>query len=606
AAIVLAGYGFYLLLDARAAGLVDLGLVSFVNVAQFVPGLLGLLFWPRATRAGFLAGLAAGTAAWGTLLLPPLWGRSEPGRAAAALAAAMDFSTAEPWGFATFVSLALNALAFVGVSLATRGSPEEAEAARLCAREVPSLAAGSVTAGSVEEIRRQLAPVLGADASAAELGRALSELGLSHEERRPAELRRLGDQLERNLSGLLGPVLARLAVSEALHVDPRARTALAEQLRFVEERLRHAHGIKGPVRELEAVRRYLQRILEELPLGACALGPDRDVVIWNEALERLSGLGAAQVRGLSLARLPAPWGELLSDFATGPDTSVEVQVRLEERERTLRLHRSLAHASAPGPEGAEGAVLLVEDLTERKALDARMAHQDRLASVGRVAAGVAHEIGNPLTAITSVAQNLRYEEDPAEIHERVQLILQQARRINAIVRALVTFSHAGVTGGTEEAPFLRVRLAPLLGEAAQLARLGRKEADVACVSHCPEELEVMGNAQRLEQVFVNLLTNAIDASPPGGRVECFAEQQGEQLLVRVVDQGHGIPPEVAQRIFEPFFSTKQPGEGTGLGLALVSNIVREHGGTLELDSQPGAGTTFSVTLPAVRRTTGVA
>ncbi len=610
AAIVLAGYVFYLVLDARASGLVGLGLVSFVNVAQFAPGLLGLLFWPRATRAGFLAGLAAGTAAWGALLLPPLWGGTEPGRAVAALAAALDFSTAEPWGFATFVTLSLNTLAFVGVSLATRNSPEEADAARLCAREIPSLAAGSVTAGSVDEIRRQLAPVLGEDAAAAEWERALSELGLSPEERRPAELRRLRDQLERNLSGLLGPVLARLAVSEALHVDPRARTALAEQLRFVEERLRDAPGIKGPVRELEAVRRYLQRILEELPLGACALGPDQDVVIWNEALERLSGLDSARVRGLPLARLPAPWNELLCDFATGPDSNVEVQVRLEGRERTLRLHRSLAvHVSAPGPEGSEvpeGVVLLVEDLTERKALDARLAHQDRLASVGRVAAGVAHEIGNPLTAITSVAQNLRYEEDPAEIHERVQLILQQAKRINAIVRALVTFSHAGVMGGEEEAPFLQVRLAPLLSEAAQLARLGRKEADVACVSHCPEALEVMGNAQRLEQVFVNLLTNAIDASPPGGRVECFAEQHDERLLVRVVDQGHGIPPEVAQRIFEPFFSTKQPGEGTGLGLALVSNIVREHGGTLELDSQPGAGTTFTVTLPARHRTEGAA
>ncbi|WNG44868.1 HAMP domain-containing histidine kinase [Archangium minus] len=184
----------------------------------------------------------------------------------------------------------------------------------------------------------------------------------------------------------------------------------------------------------------------------------------------------------------------------------------------------------------------------------------------------------------------------AEIHERVQLILQQARRIDAIVRALVTFSHAGVTEG-KSVPDIRVMLSPLLAEAAHLSRLGRKSADVTCVSHCPEGLEVVGNPQRLEQVFVNLITNAIDASPQGGRVELFAEETGEQVLVRVVDQGHGIPPELTQRIFEPFFTTKQPGEGTGLGLALVSSIVQEHGGTLEVDSQPGAGTTFTVTLP---------
>jgi PAS domain S-box-containing protein len=456
-----------------------------------------------------------------------------------------------------------------------------------------------VTAGSPDEFRRQLAPVLGTEAATAELDRALAELGLSRGERRPAELRRLRDQIERNLSGLLGPVLARLAVSEALQVDPQARTALAEQLRFVEERLRDARGMTGPMRELEAVRRYLQRILEELPLGACALGPDQDVVIWNAALERLSGLKSEEVRGQTLARLPPPWGELLSSFASGPDADAEAQTRLDGRERILRLHRSLATPSGgteAEPEHLEGAVLLLEDLTERKAMDARLAHQDRLASVGRVAAGVAHEIGNPLTAITSVAQNLRYEEDPAEVRERVQLILQQAKRIDAIVRALVTFSHAGVVGG-QGVHSTRVPLAPLLTEAAQLSRLGRKGADVRCVSHCPESLEVVGNAQQLEQVFVNLITNAIDASPRGGQVALFAEEAGEQVRVRVVDQGHGIPPELAQRIFEPFFTTKQPGEGTGLGLALVSNIVREHGGLLEVDSQPEAGTTFTVVLP---------
>ncbi|PTL83662.1 ATP-binding protein [Vitiosangium sp. GDMCC 1.1324] len=599
AAIILAGYGFYLLLDKRAAGLVDLGLIAFVGVAQFIPGLLGLLFWPRATRTGFLVGLAAGTTLWTVLLLRPLWTGEGLPHEATALAALLGFSTHEPWGFATFTSLTLNTLAFTGLSLVTRSSPEEAEAARLCAREAPSLVAGNVTASSPDEFRRQLAPVLGPDAATAELDRALAELGLSYGERRPVELRRLRDHIERNLSGLLGPVLARLAVSEALQVDPSARTALAEQLRFVEERLRDARGMPGPVRELEAVRRYLQRILEELPLGACALGPDQDVVIWNAALERLSGLRSEDVRGQTLTRLPEPWGGLLSGFASGPDADAETQLRLDGRERILRLHRSLATLSGSTkeePERTEGAVLLVEDLTERKAMDARLAHQDRLASVGRVAAGVAHEIGNPLTAITSVAQNLRYEEDPAEMHERVGLILQQARRIDAIVRALVTFSHAGVSGGQNE-PVTRVPLAPLLTEAAQLARLGRKGADVTCVSHCPEGLEGVGNPQRLGQVFVNLVTNAIDASPPGGRVELFAEEADEQVRIRVVDQGHGIPPELAQRIFEPFFTTKQPGEGTGLGLALVSSIVREHGGTVEVDSQPGAGATFTVVLP---------
>jgi signal transduction histidine kinase/Na+/proline symporter len=597
AAMIMAGWGFYRLLDARAGSLVDLGLVSFVGVAQLAPGLLGLLYWPRATRAGLLAGLLAGGAVWVALLLPPLW--AGPQALPTALGVSLGFSADEPWGFATFASLTLNVLAFVAVSLATRPSTQEAEAARLCTRDLPLLASGSVEARSPEEFRDQLAPLIGSGPATAEVARAMEALGLGEEERRPAELRRLRDQVERNLSGLIGPVLAQLVVSEALRMDPLAQPALAEQLRLLEERLGREGAMSGPLRELEGVRRYLQRVLEELPLGACALGPARDVVIWNAALERLSGVAAAQVRSLPLASVQEPWGALLTGFLEGVEAEAEVRVQLSGRERTLRLYRSLASSTeAPQPQGA---VLLVEDITERKALESRLAHQDRLASVGRVAAGVAHEIGNPLTAITSLAQNMRHEEDMGEVRERVALILQQSQRINAIVRTLITFSHAG-SAGEVQVRFGPVRLAPLLGEAAQIATLARKGRNVQCVCTCPESLEVTGDAQRLEQVVVNLVTNAMDASPPGSLVEVEAEQVGEQVLVRVMDRGSGIPPQLLERIFEPFFTTKQPGEGTGLGLSLASSIVREHSGLLEVTDRPGGGTSMVVRLPAAQRT----
>ncbi|MFP2931480.1 sensor histidine kinase, partial [Pyxidicoccus sp. 3LG] len=470
-----------------------------------------------------------------------------------------------------------------------------------CTREAPGLASGEVVAGSPEEFRQRLAPLLGEEAAAAEVDRALEMLGLPPDERRPAELRRLRDAVERNLSGLIGPVLARLAVEEALRLEPGARMALAEQLRFVEERLRDAREMRGaPVLALETVRRYLRHVLEDLPLGVCAVGPDGEVVIWNAALERLSGVEPATVRGHALAALPEPWGALLSGFASGAEGDTEARVTVKEGERILRLHRSRLE----GGSTSEGMALLVEDLTERKAVDARMAHQDRLASLGRVAAGVAHEIGNPLTAIASLAQNLKYELDDAEaVRERVGLILQQCKRIDAIVRALVGFSHAGTVGG-EARPFTRVAVGPLLAEAVQLARLARgtkKDRGLRFEHRCPEGLEVLGDAQRLEQVLVNLLTNAIDASPEGAVVELEAEADGATVRVRVSDRGHGIPPELTQRIFEPFFTTKGPGEGTGLGLALVAGIVREHGGSMQVDSRPGGGTTVAVSLPEARQ-----
>lgn len=597
AAIILAGYGFYRLLNARTTGLVDLGLVSFVATAQFAPGVLGLLMWPKATRAGLLAGLLAGGATWALTLLAPLW---EPPSLVAwtnQVSVNLGFSAEEPWGFATFTSLALNALCFVAVSLVTRQSVEEKEAARVCTRQAPGLAKGSVAASSPDEFRRQLEPVLGAQVAAAEVDRAREALELSPDERRPAELRRLRDGVERNLSGLIGPVLARLAVGEALRLDPGARTALADQLRFVEERLRDARDMRGPLRELEVVRRYLYRILEDLPLGVCAMGPDGEVVIWNAALEALSGVPMDSARGVPLARLPEPWGPLFAELARAPGGDDEVRVTVGGKQRLLRLHRSRLAPSDDTSGGETGITFLVEDWTERKAVDARLAHQDRLASLGRVAAGVAHEIGNPLTAIASISQNLKYElEDPEAVRERVGLILQQCRRIDTIVRALVGFGHSGAVGG-ESRPFTRVAVGPLLAEAAQLARLSRKARDVACTHQSPDGLDVRGDAQRLEQVLVNLLTNAIDASPAGSRVDLTAEASGDQVRIQVEDRGHGVAPELSQRIFEPFFTTKQPGEGTGLGLTLVEGIVREHGGTLRIEARQDGGTRVTLSLP---------
>ncbi|MBZ4422104.1 ATP-binding protein [Myxococcus sp. RHSTA-1-4] len=604
AVIILTGYGFYRLLDTRGTGLVDLGLVSFVAVAQFAPGVLGLLFWKRGTRAGFLAGLGMGAATWAMTLVVPLW--ASPGVVVwtRRVAGLLGFPSDEPWGFSTFTSLALNTLAFVAVSLATRQSAAEAEAARACTREAPALASGGVEAGSPEEFRQRLAPLLGEEAAAAEVDRALAALGLPPDERRPTELRRLRDGVERNLSGLIGPVLARLTVEEALRLEPGSRTALAEQLRFVEELLRDARGMQGgPVLALEAVRRYLRHILEDLPLGVCAVGPDGEVVIWNAALERLSGVEPGAVRGHTLAALPEPWGPLLSGFAAGAEEDTEARVTVAGGERILRMHRSRVSPTEEDGGTSEGMALLVEDLTERKAVDARLAHQDRLASLGRVAAGVAHEIGNPLTAIASLAQNLKYDLDDAEaVRERVGLILQQCRRIDAIVRALVGFSHAGTVGG-EARPFTRVAVGPLLAEAVELARMARgarKDRGLRFEHRCPEGLEVLADPQRLEQVLVNLLTNAIDASPDGGVVELEAEAGDDGVHLRVLDRGHGIPGELAQRVFEPFFTTKQPGEGTGLGLALVAGIVREHGGTMLVDNRPGGGTSVTVSLPDSR------
>jgi signal transduction histidine kinase len=507
----------------------------------------------------------------------------------------------DPWSLSTLLSLALNGVLFVGVSTLWPGAPAAAE------RESRLPGAGRlVAAASPSEFRTRLESFLGEDAAAAEVQRALSDLTMPLDERRPAELLLLRDRIERNLSGLMGPMLARMVVSDSLRMDHSARTALADQLRILELRLRDARGqLPGAALELEAFRGYFRQILEDLPQGVCALGPDTDVVIWNRALARLTGVAAREAEGLALTSLPAPWGDLLGGFATADtESSQERRVQTGGGERILQLFRSRLEAAAkPAAELAShlsgGQVILVEDLTEARSLQAQVAHQDRLASIGRLAAGVAHEIGNPLTGIACVAQNLPFDMDAKVVEERAELIVEQTRRIDRIVRTLIGFSHSGTAPVSSAEPPVTAPFAvrDAVEEAMNLVRMSRQARGVTSVNLCGDGLLVEGDRNKLIQVFVNLLTNACDASSAGARVEVSAQVEDGSTRIAVADAGAGIPESVRDRIFEPFFTTKLAGEGTGLGLSLVYSIVREHRGTVEVNSTEGRGTTVTVVLP---------
>jgi signal transduction histidine kinase len=336
-------------------------------------------------------------------------------------------------------------------------------------------------------------------------------------------------------------------------------------------------------------------VLEDLPLGVCALGPDRDVVIWNRALEQCSGLSASEAVGVSLDALQGPLAESLRLFVAGEAAQSEVHLGFQGKERSLSLSRSQVQERAAASAETAGVVVLVEDLTERKALAAQVAHQDRLASVGRLAAGVAHEIGNPLTGIACLAQNLAREATSTDVRERLGRILSEAHRIDAIVRVLLGYSHAGTAHG------LRVRepvdLRTCVGEAITLVRLSREAKSVSCESRVGEGLLVSGDRQRLVQVFVNLIANACDASSAGALVTVDAQLGAGGVSVFIRDRGTGMDEAVRSRMFEPFFTTKPPGQGTGLGLPLVAAIVHEHGGRLRVESWPGVGTTVELELP---------
>lgn len=596
AMIVMAAYGFYRLLEHNQ-GLVQLGLISFVAVAQFLPGVIGVLYWRRATRVGFLVGLLGGIAVWVTTLVIPLLEASHiisTGGNGMQVMAGLD-----KWEYATFWSLTINGLLFVGFSLLSNQRPEERAAAQACCMEAGSPPTGVVTIDAAAKIEDQLAQIVGPETASKEINQALVDLNMSPSTSRPADLQRLRDRLERNLSGLMGPQLAHMVVNRRLKLTTGARIALADTMRFVEARLEDSRSrLRGLAAELDVLRRYHKQILLDLPLGVCALSPQREVVLWNVAMEVLSGVEAGNAISHRVDDLPKPWGELLKDFAATQDNHVHrLQIEVTDRKRWVNLHKAniieQENAFSENSELSLGTVILLEDLTDLETLEAELAHSERLASIGRLAAGVAHEIGNPVTGIACLAQNLRHESEPAEIHASAQQILDQTKRISKIVQSLVTFSHGGTDSYTMEAFNLREAIA----EAIELVHLSRRGRQINFKQDCPDACMLSGDRQRLIQVFVNLLTNACDACEVGGVVDVLVEPVDDIYRIEIRDHGKGIRKKDQERIFEPFFTTKKPGEGTGLGLSLVYKIVQDHAGDIHIESEDGRGTRVIIALP---------
>lgn len=595
-AILAAAFGLYLMLGfaSKTQRLVELGLVSFIAVAQFLPGLVGVLFWRRATGSAVLGGLTAGIAVWLSCAVGPLLVRSGFLPPAFDVPAQLGIPPADALAFATFLALGANASLVGWLSLRRMPTVEEQRAAWICIDAREPLATGRLDAQSPADFTRALAPIVGPDAAAREVARALADVALAADESRPAELRRLRDQLRRNLSGLVGPLAAEDIVAEGLRIDLGSNSVGAKIQALDRVQLETTASRTSQLAiELDQVRRYLGQLVEHLPVGVCALGTADEVVLWNRAFAAISGAANEAIVGRPLAALPAPWGLTLDAFARDPIDERTFRTPVApgvEGRFSLRKSR----LDAPG-----GWVLLVEDHTERSSLEARLEHHERLALIGQLAATIAHEIGNPLAAIASVAQNLQSEHgEDDDVRQRLQLIRDQVAHIGGIVRSMVIYARAGTSAAA--APASRFSLAEAIDEAVSLVRLHPRSRTHIIQNLCSADVRLHGDRTRLVQVFVNLLHNACDASPDGESIEVRGRAETGAALVEIVDHGSGMPVEVRQRLFEPFVTTKEPGKGTGLGLSLAYNIVRDHGGALDFESRAGEGTTVRLSLPLER------
>jgi signal transduction histidine kinase len=249
-----------------------------------------------------------------------------------------------------------------------------------------------------------------------------------------------------------------------------------------------------------------------------------------------------------------------------------------------------------GAGGEAGTIIILENITERAHLEEQLRISEKMASLGVLAAGVAHEVNTPLTGISSYTQMLLEQANPDDPQTKLlEKIEKQTFRAARIVNGLLNLSRPSAIDASERAP---VNINTVVGDVLSLLEHQLEKGSIKIrreLAMAPVVID--GYEFKLQQVFLNLLLNARDAMPRGGWLTIATRLENGEALAEVSDTGSGIPPEHLARIYDPFFTTKASGQGTGLGLSITYGIVREHDGAIHCDSAPGQGTRFTLRFP---------
>jgi PAS domain S-box-containing protein len=361
-------------------------------------------------------------------------------------------------------------------------------------------------------------------------------------------------------------------------------------------------SLETRARDYQALRDFSQNIIESINAGVLACNLEGVVEAWNSALERLYGISRSEALGRTLEAIFPP--ELRTELSRASDPHHTLNLykfRLRNAEdRALIVNLSVVPLI--GKENQViGRLLIFTDLTERVNLEDQLMQAEKLSSIGLLAAGVAHEVNTPLAVITSNAQMLMRQMDPEDPRTRtLDKIIAQAFRASEIANNLLKFSRVG---GSE---YSDLDVNRVITESLSLVEPMLKAARITVHSQLKTTLPaVYGNSGKLQQVFMNLIMNARDAMPRGGELTIATEAENSTVHVEVSDNGTGIPADHLNKIFDPFFTTKATSRGTGLGLAVTYGIIREHSGSIQVDSVVGRGTTFRLEFPAVRKPVNV-
>jgi PAS domain S-box-containing protein len=419
----------------------------------------------------------------------------------------------------------------------------------------------------------------------------------------------------------LAPVMIRFNIGASLTVPvltdgrpigglsvaaPEPRPWTTEEITLVEAIGRQLGAVAARLCLLAQVQdqaRQVQEIMESVPEGMLLLDPDLHIIMANPmAQEYLKVLGDARVGEVLTHLGGVPIEELLQPPVDGLSHEVELEGPVP------RVFEVVARSVGQQPE-SRGWVLVVRDVTREREAQAQAQQQERLAAVGQLAAGIAHDFNNILTSIIGFAQLAQGAPGvPSSVKTDLERIAQQGHRAARLVQQILDFSRRSTI---ERRP---MDLVSFVKETVRFLERTIPETIRISLHYEPGEYLVNGDPAQLHQMLANLAVNARDAMPAGGELRlalsrltlepgepppCADMSPGEYIALSVSDTGVGIPADILPRIFEPFFTTKEVGQGAGLGLAQVYGIVKQHEGFIDVTSQVGIGTTFTVYLPAL-------
>jgi PAS domain S-box-containing protein len=378
------------------------------------------------------------------------------------------------------------------------------------------------------------------------------------------------------------------AIEARVLADASLRGALEQQRKAEVE-------LTGSVLRLEGI---VQSAMDAI----ITVDDEQKIVLFNQAAEKMFRRAAGEAIGQSLdqfipQRFRLAHSGHIKEFARSGTTSRRMGalgtitgLRADGEEFPAE-----AAISQVGIDGQHYFTVILRDISERQRVEQQLRQTERLAEVGTLAAGMAHEIGTPMNVILGRAEQLIRRTQEETTKKSLEVIVAQVERITKIMNQLLTFARR------KPSERQRVNLGQTLDDCLEvlqerIRRTGvRVETRYETLLH---PVHVHADPDQMSQVFLNLFINAIHAMPDGGSLRVSLEPLNGHVRAVVADTGHGIPREDLPRIFNPFFTTKEEGKGTGLGLTVVHNIVQEHGGSIAVDSEPSKGTTFTITLPA--------